>query len=242
MLASLIEHGVDLVVVGALAVGFHGYVRATGDVDVMVPTGDEANRGRLEAALRALGAERLPALAGGGLPLPEDDPYPTLQFRTRLGRLDILYRPDGSAPYAKMKARSISTAIGSVTVRIAALDDVIAMKLAAGRSGDLDDVAALTSGARAAPRATRTVFVALPLAVDADPDWATDLLRSRLLEFDDGAEVWVEDGRLSFGATRGDLTEEQLSQWARALAHRLRGAGLLSEAEIEVRVEEATGR
>ncbi len=242
MLAVLIEHGVDLVVVGALAVGFHGHVRATGDVDVMVPIGDEANRDRLESALKALRAEKLSTLTGGGLPLPEDDPYPTLQFRTRLGRLDILYRPDGSTPYAKMKARSASTAIGSVTVRIAALDDVIAMKLAAGRSGDIDDVAALTSGARVEPRTNRTVFVALPLTADADPDWATDLLGLRLLEFDDGAEVWVEDGRLSFEATRGDLTQGQVGQWARALAHRLRGAGLVSEAEIEVRVDEATGR
>ncbi len=40
---------------------------------------------------------------------------------------------------------------------------------------------------------------------------------------------------------RSDLAEEQMGQWARALAYRLRGAGLVSEAEIEVHVQEANG-
>lgn len=235
MLATLVGHGVDFVVVGALAVGFHGYVRATGDVDVMVPAGDEDNRSRLEDALRALGAEKLPAVTQGGLPLPDDDPYPTLQFRTRYGRLDILYRPDGSPPYATMKDRSAVTDIAGVTVRVASVNDVIAMKLAAGRSGDLDDVAAISSRGTALPRVQRTVSVALSLAPPADPEWARDLLRSRLLEFDDGAELWVEGGQLNFQATREDLTAEQLRQWAQALAHRLGGAGLTdSKAEIRV--------
>ncbi len=236
MLATLVGHGVDFVVVGALAVGFHGYVRATGDVDVMVPAGDEDNRTRLEAALKALGAEKLPAVTQGGLPLPDDDPYPTLQFRTRCGRLDILYRPDGSAPYATMKGRSAATDIAGVTVHIASVNDVIAMKLAAGRSGDLDDVAAISSRGTALPRVERTVSVALSLAPAADPQWVCDLLRSRLLEFDDGAEVWVEDARLSFLATREDLTADQLRQWAQALAHRLRAADLLTDNEAEIRI------
>lgn len=236
MLAILAEHGVDFVVIGALAVGFHGYVRATADVDVMVPAGDEDNKARLEAALKTLGAEKLPAVTQGGLPIPEDDPYPTLQFRTRSGRLDILYRPDGSPPYATMKGRGVMADIGGVTIRIASVDDLIAMKLAAGRSGDLDDVAAISSRGAALPRVERTVSVALSLAPDADPEWAFDLLQSRLLEFDDGAELWVEDARLRFQATREDLTADQLRQWAQALAYRLRAAGLLTDSGAEISV------
>lgn len=122
-------------------------------------------------------------------------------------------------------------------MRIASLDDVIAMKLVAGRSGDIDDVAALTSRGEAPSRTTRTVSAALPLAEDADPQWASDLLRSRLLESDDGAEIRLEGRRIELRATRSDLTREQLRQWAHALAHRLRGAGLLDDGEVEVVIE-----
>jgi hypothetical protein len=51
LLGTLSACGVDFVVIGALAVGVHAEVRATGDVDVMLPIGDEANRRVLRRAL-----------------------------------------------------------------------------------------------------------------------------------------------------------------------------------------------
>jgi hypothetical protein len=56
LLGTLSACDVDFVVIGALAVGAHSEVRATGDVDVMVPIGDEANKRALQNALEQLGA------------------------------------------------------------------------------------------------------------------------------------------------------------------------------------------
>ena len=40
-LRSLNSHGVDYLVIGGYAVGFHGFVRATGDLDVFVGVTDD---------------------------------------------------------------------------------------------------------------------------------------------------------------------------------------------------------
>jgi hypothetical protein len=101
LLGTLSECGVDFVVIGAMAVGVHAEVRATGDVDVMVPIGDEANKRALQNALEQLGAVLLSSEQGGVDP-SAGDPYPTVMFRTRYGKLDILYRPDGSDSYPKV--------------------------------------------------------------------------------------------------------------------------------------------
>ena len=65
LLGTLSACGVDFVVIGALAVGAHSEVRATGDVDVMVPVGDEANKRALQNALEQLGAVLLSSERGG---------------------------------------------------------------------------------------------------------------------------------------------------------------------------------
>ena len=53
---QLARAGVDYIVIGGVAVGFHGYVRATKDLDV-VPAPDRQNLERLVEALRELDAE-----------------------------------------------------------------------------------------------------------------------------------------------------------------------------------------
>lgn len=74
ILEQLDEAGVEYIVIGGVAVGFHGYVRATKDLDV-VPAPDRRNLERLVLALRALDA----ALDGAGdfevgeLPNPLED-------------------------------------------------------------------------------------------------------------------------------------------------------------------------
>jgi predicted nucleotidyltransferase len=56
ILAELNRAGVEFLVIGGVAVGFHGYVRATKDVDV-VPSPDPQNIQRLARVLRELDAE-----------------------------------------------------------------------------------------------------------------------------------------------------------------------------------------
>ena len=46
LLADLSEAEVDYILVGGLAVAFCGHVRATEDVDILVPVDDDTARGR----------------------------------------------------------------------------------------------------------------------------------------------------------------------------------------------------
>ena len=52
------SHGVEYLVVGGYAVGYHGYPRATGDLDIWIAV-SEANAERAAQALRAFGMPEL---------------------------------------------------------------------------------------------------------------------------------------------------------------------------------------
>lgn len=92
------EHGVDYVVGGAVAMGLHGYVRATTDIDVMMPT-DLENTRRALAALenlplkvaREFDAERVNAQV---VTIIGDDPR--VDLMKAMGRLS--YREAAEAP------------------------------------------------------------------------------------------------------------------------------------------------
>jgi hypothetical protein len=233
LLATLSEMGVDFVVIGAIAVGVHSEVRSTGDVDVMVPTGDEHNKRVLREALEHLDAARIPPGQGGIDPVA-DDPYPTLMFETRYGKLDILYHPDGSDSYAKIKQRSVSSQIGGRPVRVVGRDDLIRMKLAAGREDDLRDVANLT--ARDQGKLV-SVFVSMELGPNVDGEDAREYAAGRLAYFDPAGRARItEDRHLQIEARRGDLTEPQIERWAQALADRLHGGEFTTDAEIDVEI------
>lgn len=117
ILAALVTHEVDFVVIGGLAAIAHGSRRMTRDIDIVVRPDDE-NLSRLEAALAELGRPKL---------------------------LKVIASPAGAAPYADLKARSIATPVAGVEVRTSGLDDLVAMKRAAGRPLDLQDIADITA-------------------------------------------------------------------------------------------------
>ncbi len=236
LLGALSACGVDFVVIGALAVGVHAEVRATGDLDVMVPIGDEANKRALQDALQQLGAVLLSSEQGGVDPAAGEE-YPTVMFATRYGKLDILYRPDGSDSYPKVKQRSLQTTINSQRVHVAGKDDLIRMKLAAGRTDDLRDVANLTSSEQGVPR---LLFVSMELASEVNHEWARDLATARAAYFDPSSRVRLaENTHLQIEARRSDLTDRQIEQWAHALADRLQAAGVIADTDIDVQIRDA---
>ena len=57
-----------------------------------------------------------------------------LTLVTTLGELDVLARPVGAPSYARLRGRAERFDIGGVVVNVAAIDDLIAMKRAAGRT------------------------------------------------------------------------------------------------------------
>jgi hypothetical protein len=137
ILNALAAHDVDFVLIGGLAGVARGSAYATFDVDIAYAR-DAENLERLAAALQELGA----TLRGA----PPDVPFlldaetiakgAHFTFDTRYGSLDILTDPDGAPPFAGLVARSDHGDVDGVTVRIASLDHLIAMKEASGRTKD----------------------------------------------------------------------------------------------------------
>lgn len=66
-----------------------------------------------------------------------------LTLDTDEGRIDLLFRPSGSAVYEELRNRSEQLTILGEQVNVVSLDDLIAMKREAGRPQDLADVVQL---------------------------------------------------------------------------------------------------
>lgn len=152
ILATLVGHQVEFLLVGGLAVGHHGYPRATKDVDI-VPAPDAENLERLWAALVELEAR---TLALGDF-RPEELPAPlslgaltqgaNWDLSTTHGRLDILQYLEGALEnredYARLRAGAVPDRYHFGTVWVAGYDDLIDLKTLAGRDQDLTDIRAL---------------------------------------------------------------------------------------------------
>ena len=144
LLRSLTEGGVDFVVIGGVAVIVQASPRLTKDLDICYDPGHE-NLERLAAVLVKLEAK----LRGVDEDLPFVPDARTLR-RTQIltlttvdGGIDLLVDPDGSPSYSALRRRASQVEIEGVSVRVASVDDLIAMKRAAGRPQDLVDLEAL---------------------------------------------------------------------------------------------------
>ncbi len=113
----------DCVLVGGLAVGAHGYVRATTDVDFVVRD--------LEAASKRLREQRLPVERFRG-------DFTCLRGTIGDIRFDVL-----PALVPIQWDRAIAVPLGTGSIRVIDLGSLLRLKLKAGGSKDLMDVAAL---------------------------------------------------------------------------------------------------
>jgi hypothetical protein len=144
LLGRLARGKVDFIVVGGVAVAVQGYGRATKDLDITYAT-DRENLVRLGQVLVSAHAR----LRG----IEEDVPFVPDErtlARTRLltldtddGGLDLLADPPGAPPYETLRKRADRVELDGIVVAVAALDDLLAMKRAAGRPQDLADIEAL---------------------------------------------------------------------------------------------------
>lgn len=145
ILEALSGNSVEFLVIGGVAVGFHGYVRATKDVDI-VPASNAENLRRLSRALHELDAEieGVEDFADGELPDPLDPDALTLGgnwvLRTRLGRCDVM-QSIGDAPlWERLSPAAITAEIGGLKVRVASYEDLVDLKREAARPEDLVDL------------------------------------------------------------------------------------------------------
>ena len=142
LLARLAHADVDFVVVGGVAVAFQGYARSTRDLDITYAT-DHDNLRRLGGVLVAARA-RLRGVTEDVPFVPDERTLArSLTLVTDDGALDLLADPPGAPPYATMRDRADRVDLDGVVIAIAALEDLLAMKRAAGRSQDLADIDAL---------------------------------------------------------------------------------------------------
>lgn len=141
LLRRLVGHGVDFVVVGGMAMVFHGSVRNTRDLDICYST-DRPNLDVLGAALMELDAK----LRG----VDDDVPFvpdgltlrrtSILTLKTPAGWIDLLFQPAGAPPYEDLRNHAVRMDLGGYAVLVASLDDLAAMKKAAGRPRDIADL------------------------------------------------------------------------------------------------------
>lgn len=134
LFSSLNAHSVDYIVIGAAAFPAHGYGRATLDVDIFIrPTAANAKRTRA-------------ALAEAGYDVTDVSEEELLRYKVLLRQylveLDVHPFVAG-ANFDDLWAHKVAGQFGKVAVWYPSLDDLIAMKRAAGRPKDLEDLRAL---------------------------------------------------------------------------------------------------
>lgn len=145
ILEELNHAGVQFLVIGGVAVGFHGYVRATKDVDI-VPAPDPENLAKLAAVLATLDAQLEGAedFDEGEIPDPLDPEALALGgnwvLRTRLGRFDIMQWIGEDELWKRLSPTAIEAEIGGLIVKIVAYDELVDLKESAGRPEDLIDL------------------------------------------------------------------------------------------------------
>lgn len=139
ILRRLVAADVRFVLVGGLAAQAHGSTSLTNDLDICYAR-DSVNLSALADVLADLAAVRrgLPADAPAMPPLDAR----TLRagglftLTTRFGDFDLLADPDPGLDYSMLVGGAIPTVSAGVPVLAAGLDDLMAMKRAAGRPKD----------------------------------------------------------------------------------------------------------
>lgn len=132
IVASLNANGAEFMIVGGYAVIFHGFVRNTKDLDILVrPTAENAQR-----TVTAL------EKAGFGCPELKADLFTTgkgITYGEPPVRIDIISKIP-SITFEEAWARREKSRFGPAAVNFISLDDLLCNKRAVGRTQDMLDV------------------------------------------------------------------------------------------------------
>lgn len=143
-LAVLARRRVRFVLIGGFGARLHGSPSITNDLDICYAR-DERNLGRLARALVDLEARLRGAPAG--IPFLLDartlEAGDHFTFATSAGGLDCLGTPAGVGGFDELDRNASGMDLDGLAVRVASIDDLIRMKMAAGRPKDLIEVEVL---------------------------------------------------------------------------------------------------
>lgn len=139
LLRLLVDRDIRFVIIGGFAAQAHGSPSLTADLDI-VPSWDRENLQKIADMLRDIAAVRHGVA-------PDAPPMPPLDARTllggagftlnsRFGRFDLLANPDPGLDHDTLRRNAIEVELLGISVLAAGLDDLIAMKRAAGRPKD----------------------------------------------------------------------------------------------------------
>jgi hypothetical protein len=153
LLLALTDAGVRFIVIGGVAVGVHGFMRATKDLDI-VPDPSAENMARLALLLVKLEARHvgLGDFSPDEFPFDPTDPEQLAEganFRldTKHGPLDILQWVSGidaDLAYTELAPLAMTVRFRGTEIRVCSFDHLRAMKQAAGRPRDLEDLEQLS--------------------------------------------------------------------------------------------------
>jgi hypothetical protein len=136
MLQALSDEKVEFLLVGAYAMAVHGYPRATMDIGIWVMP----SPGNAEAVIRAL--RRFGAPLQQISPVDLQSENTVFQIGVAPRRIDIITSASG-LDFQETFARSVSTEVEGIELRVPCVQDLISNKRASGRAKDLVDVEAL---------------------------------------------------------------------------------------------------
>ncbi len=136
MLQLLLEEQVDFMIIGAYALGVHGYPRATADIDIWVKPNDINSR-KLYKALARFGAP---------LDKIKIDEFSMEGIIFQIGviprRIDIITKIDG-VKYEEADEDKIIVKIEGLKIPVISLDKLIKNKMSTGREKDELDIKTL---------------------------------------------------------------------------------------------------
>ncbi len=150
LFGTLARYDVRYVVVGGLALNLHGVERATMDVDLVVAL-DARNLGSAVDAFDTLGLVPVAPVELQEARVPEA----LRRWRREKNMVAFGLRPargvgptvdcliDPAVPFEVLARSMIVKTIGATRIPVASIDDLIALKRAAGRAIDLSDIEAL---------------------------------------------------------------------------------------------------
>jgi predicted nucleotidyltransferase len=125
------KNKVKYLLIGGWAVGFYGYPRATGDMDVLIAT-DEANLDKLLKAFYEFGAPTIPR-----------DHFKEKGNVFRMGRppikIDVINEASGIDIEACYSRRNI-VHIDGIDISLISREDLLINKKASGRAKDIADI------------------------------------------------------------------------------------------------------